>query len=463
MEPETLSSAKAALLDRWRAGVAPVEPRTEIDRRAATSWVPSSVQQDILVRRQLESGDPTAYTIHAAYRLPVHVDVAVLERAIALLAERHESLRTTFAVDDADRVVQVIRDEPTIVLHVEDLSEMPARAIAVANEITQMPFDVLEGPLARVGVLTLGPAETLVVFAAHHVIADGWSLRIGLKELGEIYAALLVGRVPELLPIPTHYRDYARWQRENIDETEQKLLAYWGPRLQGLPRPLLSFEALAAERAEPFPTTTERVLIDAPLTDALRLAARAADATLFSVLLAAYGVVLAKVTSTHDVGIGVASANRRLPELLHVIGLFTADAVIRFEVEPVASFTDLARTVHRDTQTALSRLDLPMRWMTRELGMAPIAYHTFFVLQPRLEVADLAGVPLEKVELDTDGGYDGVALELWDGDEVHGVLQYPDAPTDELGGEPLWPRLHRVLERVAADPHRNVVDLLGVA
>src|SRR5215831_11065836 len=234
----TLSAARRELLQRLlreRAGA-------RIGRRPAGQVVvpASSGQRRLWFLNEIEPGLPV-YQISQARPIDGELDPHLLERSLQEIVRRHEALRTTFAVVDGEPV-QVIHPEPRLAWRDIDLSCLPederetqAREI-IAVEVRE-PFDLAKGPLLRATLVRIGPGRHLLLLTLHHIVADGWSMEVVWRELGEL-ADAQADRRPLLLPeLPIQYPDYALWQQQQLTpERRAADLEYWIARLAGLQR-----------------------------------------------------------------------------------------------------------------------------------------------------------------------------------------------------------------------------------
>ncbi|HZI13363.1 MAG TPA: condensation domain-containing protein, partial [Myxococcus sp.] len=199
----------------------------------------SSAQQRLWFLDQYQPGS-ALYNIPEALRLEGEVDAAALERAFTALVRRHESLRTTFEPREGGPV-QIINPAAPCRLAVEDLRHLPPRereaeALRLAREEARRPFDLSRGPLLRTRLLRLAEREHLLLVTLHHIISDGWSTAVLIREVARLYEAFCQGRPSPLPELPLQYADFARWQREHLHgEVLERQLAWWKRQLEGAP------------------------------------------------------------------------------------------------------------------------------------------------------------------------------------------------------------------------------------
>ncbi|HEU0076107.1 MAG TPA: amino acid adenylation domain-containing protein, partial [Longimicrobiaceae bacterium] len=300
-----LAGRVEALLTGGEAKQAPPLVRVARDGSALPL---SFAQQRLWFIDQLEPGS-AAYNMPHALRLRGRFDPAVLERAVTEVVRRHETLRTVFAVVDGEPV-QVVRDASPVTLPVTDLRSLPAASREaevrhLARDEAARPFDLAAGPLLRVSAVRLDEAEWGLLFTMHHIVSDGWSMGVLVREVSALYDALAEGREAGLPELPVQYADYAAWQRGWLaGETLEAKLGYWREKLAGAP-PLLE---LPTDRPRPqvqHPRgASVRVDLPAEISAGLRALSRREGATAFMTLLAAWQLLLSRYSGQEDVSVG---------------------------------------------------------------------------------------------------------------------------------------------------------------
>jgi len=296
----------------------------------------SFAQQRLWFLDQLEPNSPI-YNIPTAVRLSGKLDVGALDATLDALVQRHESLRTTFS-EHAGSPVQVIAPQVSLPLVCVDLTGLPvasreAEAMRLAMEEARKPFNLAEGPLLRATLLRLDEAEHILLLTMHHIISDGWSMGVLVREMAALYQAFAAGQPSPLPELPIQYADYAHWQREWLQgEVLEKQLAYWRERLGDEP-PVLE---LPTDRPRPATQTWNGASLAATLprnlADGLKALAKQEGATLFMVLLAALQTLLYRYSGQTDISIGTPVAGRRRAELENLIGFFVNTLVMRTDL-----------------------------------------------------------------------------------------------------------------------------------
>jgi len=349
-----------------------------VPRRAAGSPSPlplSFAQRRLWFLDQLEPGDP-AYNVPAAVLLTGPLDRAILAAALETVVARHEALRTTFVPGgDGEEPAQRIAPPAPFPFPGVDLAGLPepvreAEALRLAIDEALRPFDLARGPLLRAVLLRLGADRHVSLFTHHHMVGDGLSSTLLVREVAALYAAFAAGRPSPLDPLPVQYADYVLWQRENLGGGElERQLAYWRGALAGAP-PVLD---LPIDRPRPARMSGRGGLAVAELAaepvEALRALGRSVGATPFMVFLAAFYSLLYRLTGEADLVAGTPIANRRRPELEGLIGFFANTLVLRAGVpagEP--TFAGLLAAVREAALGAYAHQDLPFERLVEELA-----------------------------------------------------------------------------------------------
>ncbi len=374
-------------LARWiEQAAAPPAPGVGRAPAAARAAPPLAFAQERLwLLDQLNPGAAT-YNLPFALDLAGPLDLAAWAAAVAAVRARHEALRTRFrAVPGAARgaaaAVQVIDPvdssghAPGSDTSLLDLSGLaaPFRAAEAARrtaEEARRPFDLAAGPLLRSALLRLGAAEHRALLSFHHIVCDGWSAGVLVRELAALYGAAAAAAPPALPALPVQYADYSLWQRRSLaGEALAGQLAYWRQRLAGdltleLPvdRPRPSREARGEIRGG-------ELLADLPAELAERLAGlgRAAGATPFMTLLAGFAAFLHRLTGQPAIAVGAPVANRDRPEIEGLIGFFVNTLVLVADLSGEPSFAALLDRVRETALAAYAHQDLPFDKLVAEL------------------------------------------------------------------------------------------------
>jgi amino acid adenylation domain-containing protein len=409
---EGLSESRRALLERWvRGQVKGAGGDAGIPRRpAAEPPVLSFAQERLWFLDQLEPGTP-AYDMFFPMRLRGRLAVPALAAAFGEVLRRHEVLRSTFHTVDGRPALAIAPFVPRP-LPLADLAGLPpaAREREADRQVgaeSYRPFDLARGPLARCTLLRLGEKDHLLLFNAHHIVFDGWSVGVLLRELGEAYRAFAAGRPSPLPALPIGYLDFARWQRQWLaGEVLARQLDFWRARLAGAPGAL----DLPADRPRP-PLQTFRggrvsALLPRAAADRLAALARGEEATLFMALLAGFKALLQRLTGASDLVVGTPIAGRNRAETEGLIGFFINTLVLRTDLSGEPAFRALLRRVRDGALAAYAHQDLPFEKLVeelaprRDLARTPL-FQVFFNLVnlagQRVEVSELALAAIDDV------------------------------------------------------------------
>ncbi|WP_040833504.1 non-ribosomal peptide synthetase, partial [Nocardia brevicatena] len=417
--------------------------------------------------------------IPMAVRLSGDLDPAALQRAVADVIVRHETLRTVYPEYEG-AVHQVIVPAEQ---GVPDLTPIPVAAADVPARIiaeVSLGFDVtvevpLRAKLFHVVDGERGGSEYVLVFVAHHISADGWSMGPLTRDVMIAYAAHISGGAPNWTPLPVQYADYSVWQREVLgseddpDSVISRQAEYWRTVLAGLPDEL----NLPADRARP---TTQSFTgghvafeIEPELYRALGEVAKQHNATLFMVVHAAFAVFLARLSGTDDIAIGTPIAGRGEAELDDMIGMFVNTLVLRSHVPGKLTFAELlAATKNTDLQ-AFAHADLPFERLVELLNPErSTARHPLFQVALSFENLpqsdfELPGLRVEGVEFDADIAKFDLLLTMRETGRSDGGMQADfsfardlfDPETVEVFAQ----RFVRLLTAITAAPRTPVGDL----
>ena len=301
------------------------EPR--IKRRENIDDYPLSfAQQRLWFLDRFDTSTP-AYNISLAMRLDGPIDLRSLSRAFHEITRRHEVLRSSF-VSLEGQVLQIINSPSEEPLPVVDLSALPFEARektrkVLIPELAQRSFDLSEGPLVNATVIKLAPDQHVFSLTMHHIVSDGWSADILMRELTTLYAAYAAGKPSPLPELPLQYADFAQWQREYLSgETLNKQLQYWRKQLAGAPL----LPQLPTDRVRPAVQTFRGARVhqewNEELSAELKRLSQQEGVTLFMTLLAAFHLLLARWSGQEEVVVGAPIAGRTHLETEQLIGCF---------------------------------------------------------------------------------------------------------------------------------------------
>ncbi|HET7424327.1 MAG TPA: amino acid adenylation domain-containing protein [Gemmatimonadales bacterium] len=471
-----LSPAKRAMLEAMLRG-SPTDTTAgrplpaAIGRRADRSAAPLSfAQQRLWFLDQLEPGSPM-YTMARRIRVEGQLNDAALERAFQALIARHESLRTTFHSVNGEPS-QVVAPPGGFRMAFTDLTVHPQEdrdraAQRISLEESRRPFDLAQGPLLRVRLLRLAPDEHVLVLVLHHIISDGWSMGVLMRELGALYSACVAGGEVDLPELPIQYTDYAAWQR---DWLQGPVLAgelnYWKRQLGAEVPPIdLPRRRSEPEASEPAGVALP-IVVPAELTKQLEELSRREKATLYMTVLAAFQCLLHRYSAQDDIVVGSPIAGRTRAELEDLIGFFINTLVLRTDLSGDPPFRQLLARTREVALEAYAHQDLPFERLVQELhperdpDRNPL-FQVAFVLQnaPRALV-ELPGLKLILFKPETVTSKFDLTLDLSQTPAgLEGVLAYSTRNFDAATIQRLARHFHALLEGIVANPDTRLSAL----
>ncbi|KZM69928.1 non-ribosomal peptide synthetase [Nocardia terpenica] len=458
----TTVAGQAELIAAGGDETSPVRP---VDRRGP---LPLSFGQQRLWF--LDRMDPASaeYVVPLLLRVPADTETGLIERALAVLAGRHEVLRTRYPVLDG-QPRQIIDPDPVVELAERQLATRDAVGRLFAEECAR-GFDLGAGPVWRALLVRTPGPEHLLILTTHHIACDGWSSALLEREFGVVCVALRDGRRPELAPVPVQYADYAVWQRDRLSgDLLNRQLAHWCSVLDGIapldlptdrPRPAIR-DARGGVVAFTVPADLGRAVTDL---------GRAGGATPYMTLLTAFATLLARYTGRRDIPVGAPVAGRLRPEVEGVVGLFLNTLVIRCDLTGDPGFRAALERVRRTALDAFAHQELPFERLVeamqpeRDLSRTPL-YQVMFDLHDEGFTAPVAdGSEIEVLQQGWRTAKTDLMLVMHrdpDG-SLSGLLEYATALFDRETVERMARHLLTLLESIAARPDTPVstVELL---
>ncbi|MER9178610.1 condensation domain-containing protein, partial [Mesorhizobium sp. M0955] len=436
-------------------------PRRQGDRPSRLSFA----QERLWFLDKLVPGNPF-YSESAVFELTGQFNLGVLERALNRIIERHEALRTVFRDIDG-RGHQVVLPEMKVPLPVIDLQMLPLRdrvrhAIRLSEEEARRPFDLQCGPLLRVTMLQIDKQKFLCLLSIHHIVCDGWSMKIFVRELSQFYAAIAEGKAPAMPPLKVQYADFAAWQRQQHSLATMLTHAeYWRRTLDGVA--LLN---LPGDRPRPAVFSYRGAVLDAALpgevSERLAELAREENASLFMVLLAAFQALLFRICGTDDVAVGVPVANRNHPETEPLIGFFVNTLVMRGRPAAGMTFREYLRQVRRTAMEAYEHQDIPfekiveMLQPSRDLSVNPLVNVIFQIDHDEGRKITSSGA-LELAEFTSGTAKFDLRIDhLVSGGQIRTRLEYATDLFDASTAGRIMRWYETLLADVAADPARQL-------
>jgi amino acid adenylation domain-containing protein len=415
------------------------------------------------------------YNVPVALRLRGSLDLTALRHALDSIVARHAALRTSFATSGGEPR-PIVAESMTLALPLVELGslagedrEMEAQRLTEAE--AERPFDLERGPLVRARIFRLAHDDHVLALVVHHIVFDGWSAGVFLRELAALYLAHARGEPPALPELPVQYPDYARSQREQLaGEALGRQLAYWQQQLAGAPALL----ELPTDRPRPtiqsFQGAGESRVFSAELIERIGTLARSEQATLFMALLASFAVLLSRYSRQTDLVIGSPVAGRSRPEFEGLIGFFANTLALRLDLSGEPSFRQLLRRVREVALNAYSNQDLPFERLVEELNPERSQRH-----QPLFQVAlafentprhvpELPGLTLQPFCVGRRTSRFDLTLFLRrQGSGFHGEIEYRTDLFDAATISRMLGHLQVLLEGIIRDPDRPIWLLPMVA
>lgn len=377
----------------------------------------SFAQQRLWFLAQLVPDNPF-YNVAATVRLSGQLNLVALRQTFTEIVQRHEALRTNFAMVEG-QLVQMIAPKLAISIPLINLQSLPeAEQEQVLRQCllqeAHNSFDLTKDTLLRLKLYQLNSTRFVLFLGIHHIVADGWSMGILLREFSVLYSAYVLNQSPVLPELSIQYADFAQWQREWLQgEILEAHQSYWRQQLQDLP-----ILALPTDRPRPaIPTyrgLTQSFCISHDLTLALGSLSQQHNVSLFITLLAAFQVLLYRYTGQTDIVVGTPIANRNRQELENLIGFFVNSLVLRVDLTGHPTFREVLSRVRRVALEAYQHQDLPFEQLVQLQPQRDPSRHPLFQVAIALQNTPVAALELSDLQLqpfDFDSGTTRLDLE----------------------------------------------------
>jgi amino acid adenylation domain-containing protein len=441
-----------------------------IPRRTESGPAPLSFgQQRLWFLNQLRPND-SAYNMIQVLRLTGPLDVPALERAFNEIRRRHDVLRANFD-SVGDQPVQFVAAYKPVPFTVVDCSNYPEdqRESACQEAIgsySRPPFNLENDPLLRTALVRLGPTDHRLVVVMHHIIYDGWSTRLLLKECATLYEAFAQGKPSPLPDLPIQYSDYARWQREWLTgPVLEKQLSYWKERFRGSVSPL-ELPADRPRRGGETPTAAHVVkVLPVELLQSLKSLGQRHNATLFMTLLAAFQALLYRVSGQDDIVVGTPIAGRTQLETEKLLGFFVNTLPIRIDMSGRPTFAELLDRVRSVVLDAIKYQELPFEKLVEELQperrlnhspLFQVMLNAFLLDTPQLHVQ---GLTLESLTVSGDESkFDMTMYVLKASQNLRIDLKYNADLFEAVRMEQLLDQFFLLLQQIVAVPDKRIAS-----
>ncbi len=434
----------------------------------------SFAQERLWFIDQLETentGKPSnVYLMPDALGLVGELDIDALRRALELIVDRHETLRTSIISVDG-RAMQWIQQPGDFSLPLTDMSGLSESEKQDAlqerfHDFANTGFVLDQEALFRAELVRLEANHHVLMFNMHHIISDGWSTGVFISELCALYTAF-VQQEPNPLPtLPVQYADYAAWQRS---ETQEKIyeqqLEYWRNQLSDLPS-----LSLPTDRPRPaeetFVGAHHKMALSPGLTARIKQLSQVQEATVFMTLGAAFTALLGRYTNQHDIVFGVPIANRTQDDLEGLIGFFVNSLVLRTRLDDAPTFIELLRRFKRKCIQAYANQDIPFERIVSELNPSrslsrnPLYQVMFQLLTDPYENLNMPGLSVEPLDMEDDASQFDLCLDMAEEDGVlTGVFEYNTDLFDESTIVRFSKHYQRLLEAIVDCPQSSILDL----
>lgn len=350
-----------------------------------------------------------------AVRLVNPLNRLALEDSLTEIVRRHDVLRSRFQARDG-RPVRLYGHPSRVALTTIDLRGTAGgdRSSAVQEHLArhvEQRFDLARGGLLRAMLIVLADDEHILAITVHHIVFDRWSKRVLCEELSQLYETFATARTPGLQPLPVRYDDYVRWQRERLDGPPgRELSEYWMARLSGLREQALNRDG---DRAAMASTRSGSWWFTIPAEQARRLTvlSRRWRVTPTTVMLAAFTMLLHRLSGQDDIAVGVPLSDRRHPDFERLIGLFMNVVIVRIKMTPGMAFPDLLERVRRAIVDACRYQDMPYGYLAKVMQTRRPLHRVVFNFMPAIPASELElrDLQVERVEIEGERDRESLA------------------------------------------------------
>ena len=445
-------------------GLATIFPRVQVGDELL-----SFAQQRLWILDQLE-GAGAAYTMPGALRLEGMLDRKALADSFAEIAVRHETLRSRFVVRDGLPLVRFADEGPVleeIDLQYLDTDERERRIGELVRVDAAQSFDLEKGPLFCATLVVLSRESHVVLLNIHHIVSDGWSMGLLMREWSVLYNDLAAGRSLSLPPLPIQYADYAHWQREHLRGAElQRQLDYWRETLRGAPDRLQLPTDYSRPAVQQYRGQVLSFRLPADLVSRLKEIGEHTGASLFMVLLSAFAALLSRYSGQGELVIGSPVANRSRREIENLIGFFVNTIALRIQVDPDASFRELLEQTRATALGAYAHQEISFEQLVEELkpernlSHSPIFQVLFSLQSSPPSMPELDGLHVSSLDVESSVSKYDLTLMF---DEREGALMGAFEYNRDLFApetiERLLGHLQVLLEAIVADPKQRLARI----
>ncbi|MDT5270153.1 MAG: hypothetical protein QOH49_2339, partial [Acidobacteriota bacterium] len=411
------------------------------------------------------------YNVPVGMRLTGRVEVGVLAEVFNEIVRRHEALRTRFVTVDG-QVLQIIAPTLHVKMETTDLQHLPgvereAEVQRLIGEGARRPFNLSEGPLLRAGLLRLAEDEYVLLLTMHHIVSDGWSMGVLMREIATLYGAFSAGEESPLEELTIQYADFAHWQRQWLQgDILESQLSYWKRQLAGASGVL----ELPTDRPRPALQTyrgaIDQVELPARLIGQLKELSRREGVTLYMTLLAAFKVLLSRYSRQSDIVVGSPIANRNRAEVEPLIGFFVNTLVLRTDLSGDPTFEELLERVREMALDAYAHQDVPFEKLVeelqpeRDLSRQPLFQVGFALHNAPASKLELPGLRGNLIDYERGLSNYDLWMELIDAPEGFTcAFEYSTDLFDASTVARMFGHFETLLEGIVSDPRRRLSEL----
>ncbi|WP_265445534.1 non-ribosomal peptide synthetase [Acetivibrio straminisolvens] len=438
-----------------------------------TDNLPLSFSQKRLWFLDRLSEKSTQYNLYTALKLRGNLDRKSLQKSLDEIMDRHRILKMAFREENG-QPVQVYNPEAKLDMVFVDLRQVPEeererQALEIARKEAAKPFELGKAPLLRASLLCLDNDEHILVMVVHHIVFDGWSFGIFLKEMTHYYEMFRSGKGQKLEELSIQYTDYAYWQAKRFDEgLVNNQLEYWKNKLSG-DIPVLD---LPLDKQRPAIQTYNgakfTASIPSDLVKKLKKLAGKEKSTLFMVLLAAFKALLYRYTGQEDIVVGTPIANRNRKDIENLIGFFTNNLVMRTRFSGKTSFLELLRQVRRTTLDAYSNQDVPFEKLVEELHVErdmsrnPLFQVLFSLQNTHISLEGFSEINASIIGIDNGSARFDLALDIREaGDGLKADFEYNTDLLNQDTIKRMAGHYRQLLDSIVQSPEKEV-DMLSI-
>ena len=466
-EDRSIARLAVQILEQLTGNTKAVVPRPVSRSRPRTL---SFAQERLWFFDQLEPGNPF-YNLCGAVLVTGQLNAEALRQSIEKIIDRHEVLRTAFAGGEKEQI-QVILDAKSFPLPLIDLShcspgEREKEAQKLSAEEAQLPFDLTQPNLLRAKLLRLSETEHTLLLSAHHIIFDGWSLGVFLREIAAFYEGFYNKNLAAMPALPIQYADFATWQRQQMQgEILETQFTYWKQQLSGSAAVLNLPTDFSRPAVQSYKGGRQLFELPEQLTEAIRQLSRREKTTLFMTLLAAFKTLLYRYTGQEDILVGSPIASRNSSETESLIGFFVNTLVLRSDLTGNPTFRELLARIREVTLGAYAHQELPFEKLVeelqpnRDLSHSPL-FQVMFAFQNASEFAlELPGLSLNCQQIHSGTANFDLTLELEaTATGIRGWFEYSVDLFESATIARMARYFQNLLEGIVANPAARLSDL----